>query len=435
MTKILWVSAGHFFETGYGLMSHDVVHYLQEQGFDVWAVSNQLDLGWSHGYVEVEGVKTIPKAQDPFLRDVIPYVIGRIRPDYIFSLWDIWIYYDPLNKINYFKYWKSMLEPQGIDFRWIPYTPVDADLFEECPIVKVAQESYHVIAMSKYGYKELSKFLPAHKITHIPHWVDTSLYYPKDFEEALWELDKYISTGNPNAPPLKNIINKDMFILLFVGENISERKDIPRLLRSYRLFLDMVKQQYPQYYDKVLLLLRTNPTPVPGNSFDINMIVNKLNLNKKVVIFAEKIPATYLNDIYNISTVYVSASRGEGFGIPIVEAMATGRPAILPNNSAHTEHVGENQERGWLVKSDNPAEVLWTASGQAYPVIDPVDMASKMFDAFRDWFENNGRVIHEKGKKALEYAQSLDKKKILPLFKILIEKLEAENSTESKDVQ
>ena len=40
-----------------------------------------------------------------------------------------------------------------------------------------------------------------------------------------------------------------------------------------------------------------------------------------------------------------------------------------------------------------------------------------------DWKENNGKEIKEKGKNALEYARSLDKEKILPEWKKLIEGL------------
>mgnify|MGYP001626247441 CR=1 FL=1 len=137
-------------------------------------------------------------------------------------------------------------------------------------------------------------------------------------------------------------------------------------------------------------------------------------------------PAQYLNDLYNISDIYVSASRGEGFGIPIVEAMATQKPAVLPDNSAHIEHIKDDDGRetkGWLAKCDNESEVLWTESLQDYPIIDPLDFAMKLYKAYVDWKENNAKEIKEKGKNALEYARSLDKEKILPEWKKLIEGL------------
>lgn len=44
-----------------------------------------------------------------------------------------------------------------------------------------------------------------------------------------------------------------------------------------------------------------------------------------------------LAGIYSASDVYVSASRGEGFNMPALEATACGIPVVLPMNSAHPE--------------------------------------------------------------------------------------------------
>jgi glycosyltransferase involved in cell wall biosynthesis len=44
--------------------------------------------------------------------------------------------------------------------------------------------------------------------------------------------------------------------------------------------------------------------------------------------------------IYSSVDAYVSASRGEGFNLPALEAAACGRPVIVPNNTAHTEIFG-----------------------------------------------------------------------------------------------
>jgi glycosyltransferase involved in cell wall biosynthesis len=49
--------------------------------------------------------------------------------------------------------------------------------------------------------------------------------------------------------------------------------------------------------------------------------------------------------IYSASDVLLSASRGEGFGIPVIEAQACGTPVIVSNFSAQPELVGA----GWTV--------------------------------------------------------------------------------------
>ncbi len=45
----------------------------------------------------------------------------------------------------------------------------------------------------------------------------------------------------------------------------------------------------------------------------------------------------YVNDAYNAADVYLTGSHGEGWGIPSVEAQASGCPSIVPRNSAQTE--------------------------------------------------------------------------------------------------
>jgi glycosyltransferase involved in cell wall biosynthesis len=47
-----------------------------------------------------------------------------------------------------------------------------------------------------------------------------------------------------------------------------------------------------------------------------------------------------LADLYTDASVYVSASRGEGFNLPALEAAACGVRVILPNNTAHPEVFG-----------------------------------------------------------------------------------------------
>jgi glycosyltransferase involved in cell wall biosynthesis len=49
------------------------------------------------------------------------------------------------------------------------------------------------------------------------------------------------------------------------------------------------------------------------------------------------LPQEYLVDVYNAADVFLQSSQGEGFGIPIVEAQASGCPVIVTNFSAMKE--------------------------------------------------------------------------------------------------
>jgi glycosyltransferase involved in cell wall biosynthesis len=63
-----------------------------------------------------------------------------------------------------------------------------------------------------------------------------------------------------------------------------------------------------------------------------------------------------LIDLYNAADLFVYPSSYEGFGIPVVEAMACGVPTITPRNSALSEFA-----RGVHFCEDGTADELYRA--------------------------------------------------------------------------
>jgi glycosyltransferase involved in cell wall biosynthesis len=60
------------------------------------------------------------------------------------------------------------------------------------------------------------------------------------------------------------------------------------------------------------------------------------------------IGAAVMGDLYRAADVLLSTSRGEGFGLGVLEAQATGIPAIATNWTAQPELVGS----GWTVEGE-----------------------------------------------------------------------------------
>jgi len=56
--------------------------------------------------------------------------------------------------------------------------------------------------------------------------------------------------------------------------------------------------------------------------------------------------------IYSASNCYVSASRGEGWNLPVCEAAACGVPVIVPNNTSHPEVV---ERDAWMFPTEGAA--------------------------------------------------------------------------------
>lgn len=101
-----------------------------------------------------------------------------------------------------------------------------------------------------------------------------------------------------------------------------------------------------------------------------------------------------VNEFYNLGSVYVQPSVTEGFGIPVIEAMAHGRPVIV------TEGVGAKD----LVEDGK--------NGFIVPIRDPDAIAEKI-----QYFYDNPDEIKRMGKNARETAEKYTWKKIKEKYK------------------
>ena len=129
-------------------------------------------------------------------------------------------------------------------------------------------------------------------------------------------------------------------------------------------------------------------------------------------------PSTYdelMNEFFKQIDCFVFPTRGEGFGLPPLEAMATGVPAIVTGWSGPEEYM--NNEVGWTIDSHLvnatafTKEVYKEECGQwAEPSVE------HLRKHLREAFENQART-REMGKKAAEYVrQNWTWEKQVPLF-------------------
>jgi GT2 family glycosyltransferase len=72
-------------------------------------------------------------------------------------------------------------------------------------------------------------------------------------------------------------------------------------------------------------------------------------------IFNREFPAYQLGSFYRSADCYVSAGRGEGWDMPLIEAMACGLPTIATDWGAHTEFVHEGISYPLRVRGTIPA--------------------------------------------------------------------------------
>lgn len=118
--------------------------------------------------------------------------------------------------------------------------------------------------------------------------------------------------------------------LLFLG-NTDPRKNTPRILLAYHTYRQKSEKKRP-------LII----TGLKDDS--INSLLSDLHIEdiKPYILSPGYIPGEDLPYLYNGAFAFLNVSLKEGFGIPILEAMACGTPVITANTSAMPEVAGEH---------------------------------------------------------------------------------------------
>ncbi|MCK4263228.1 MAG: glycosyltransferase family 4 protein, partial [Dehalococcoidia bacterium] len=82
---------------------------------------------------------------------------------------------------------------------------------------------------------------------------------------------------------------------------------------------------------------------------EVKRRIAALGISDSVVLHGY-VPEREKVELLSNCAVYVSNSRFEGFGIPVVEAMATGTVPVVSNIGGH-EFILQGQDAGYLVDS------------------------------------------------------------------------------------
>src|SRR4030042_81353 len=182
----------------------------------------------------------------------------------------------------------------------------------------------------------------------------------------------YVDEYSPTIEPLIEI-DDDRVRFLAVGE-YTHRKGFDLLLPAYlaefssddnvslilKVYNGSKKQDESKRIVKedIIKYRRESPNVLYPHILFIGDIIND-----------DKMPG-----LYTSADIFVILTRGEGFGLPMAEAMASGLPCIVPNNSSYLDFI--NNDNGYLVNTNglenyadlHKASVLYKDSQS--PIID-----------------------------------------------------------------
>ena len=170
-----------------------------------------------------------------------------------------------------------------------------------------------VITVSEFTKKEIVKHYsyPEDKIRVIYHGI-RNIFTPKSEDNISLTKDKY---G----------INTDYFI--YVG-SINIRKNIKRVIEAFKILTEKNKT--------ITLVLAGD---LSYGHEEILEKINKLNIGERVKIIGY-LKNEELASLYSGAMALVFPSLYEGFGLPVIEAMACGTPVLTSNISSMPEIAG-----------------------------------------------------------------------------------------------
>lgn len=150
-----------------------------------------------------------------------------------------------------------------------------------------------------------------------------------NISSAVDEIFKVLDVDDYDQSLLNDLSISKKFIL-YTGA-MDQRKNLSTLLEAYALMAHPLRERF-----KIVLVGKYN------EYYKNNIITLAKNLDIKIddVIFTGYIDDSELCQLYNQCFLFIFPSLHEGFGLPVLEAMACGAPTICSNSSSLPEVVG-----------------------------------------------------------------------------------------------
>lgn len=275
---VLWHSLVSL-ATGYGISSRQIVLALDSLGVDV-----RLAYIWGTNYME-------PPDEDERINAMRWKPKDLHLPQVVYALGDNFCKNSGRYRIGY-----TMLEVDGIPKDWVD----QANFMDEVWV----PSSFNRETFAASGVKRPIQVMP----------LGVS---PQHFN-----------------PGVKSYKLNSRFTFLSIFEWV-DRKAPDILLRAYT-------EEFSAADDVLLILKVSNVNP----EIDVKREIAEMGLRKSgapiCVLYNKHIPACQLGSLYRSSDCFVLPSRGEGWCMPAMEAMACGLPVIVSDWSAQRDFINQD---------------------------------------------------------------------------------------------
>ena len=343
--KLLIVSDTPYLQTGLGRVTRELGTRLQSR--------HQVEIaGWFH-----------PKAVSPSLTNgftIHPLATRELgfetlEPlcrtggfDAVIGIGDPW-YFGYLGQLRWIH------RARGVNTPWVGYLTIDGDPLPDR--FKTFLNAFdRIVCCTEYGRSALSR-IEKRRIEVIPYGVDVEVFKPLDRELIRRQMGL-----------------QDAFVVLMDAQNIP-RKNLWAALEAFQLF---------QPGKSTVLYAFTNIDD--PNGLMLRDVIQQFDIETRAKIIASMQADAWsglddqsLNVLYNAADVLVLPSMNEGFGLPILQALAVG---VMPIG---TQYASIPELIGSYGKTIKPAAYFSSEWGLRCAVIDPQDLADSLAEVYLLW--------------------------------------------------
>jgi glycosyltransferase involved in cell wall biosynthesis len=290
------------------------------------------------------------RGSQPFITGIANHM-ALFRPDFFIPICDPFLLTkDGIDKIN-----------MG-NCKMIPYVMMDGigvpDTSEQ-----VLNKSEKIITAAIHSLEQYKA--EGYETYLMHHGVDFNMFKPADKRQQ--ELLKIKRGYSPRDK-----------IFLMVGRN-SLRKNPQALIEAIAIFNKNNPDNTAKFY--------IHTTEQTKEGWDLHLAVKRMERDHNVSMSNLKFSEDHqlgqgitdgdIVNLYQMSDFLVSSANGEGFGLPIIEAIACKKVVIHPNNSVAPELIGD---RGLLCETEG---TLYAGYGVKQPIVKVSSLAEKIEEAYK----------------------------------------------------